>query len=103
MAVYTTLALEEIRSGLSPFELGRLLRAEPVATGIENTTYFVTFAQDSAPAGEYVLTLGESIAASDMEFVAHLTTLLHRHGLPVPAPVATAHRALGAQTCAADS
>lgn len=89
MAVYTALAPEEIEAALRPFGLGPLTRVEPVAAGIENTTYFVTFSQTPDRGAEYVLTLGESIAVQDMEFVAQLTTTLGRHGLPVPAPVAT--------------
>ena len=89
MAVYTMLALDEMREALAPFELGQLIRADPVAAGIENTTYFATFEQSAGRTAEYVLTLGESIASADMEFVAGLTTLLHHHGLPVPAPVTT--------------
>jgi homoserine kinase type II len=89
VAVYTELAAEEISAGLAPFELGRLTRTQAVAAGIENTTYFLTFEQSSGHRIEYVLTLGESIALGDMEFVAHLTTALNHSGLPVPAPVAT--------------
>jgi homoserine kinase type II len=89
MAVHTALAPEEIEAALQPFGLGRLVRVEPVAAGIENTTYFVTFDSAQDQHAEYVLTLGESIAEKDMEFVARLTTTLRQHGLPVPAPVAT--------------
>jgi homoserine kinase type II len=89
MAVYTALAPEEIEAALQPFGLGLLVRVEPVAAGIENTTYFVTFDSAQDQHAEYVLTLGESIAEKDMEFVARLTTTLRQHGLPVPAPVAT--------------
>jgi homoserine kinase type II len=82
--------MDEIRTALAPFELGRLVLAEAVAAGIENTTYFLTFEQAQDRRAEYVLTLGESIAADDMEFVARLTTLLQQqHDLPVPAPVTT--------------
>ena len=88
MAVYTVLAPGEIEAALQPFVLGALVRVEPVAAGIENTTYFVTFESAPERRSEYVLTLGESIAAQDMEFVAQLTTTLRQHGLPVPAPVA---------------
>jgi homoserine kinase type II len=76
------------------FELGDLVRVEPVAAGIENTTYFLWFQKSGGRTDEYVLTIGESIGAPDMSFVARLTTLLHEHGLPVPAPVVMAGQAL---------
>lgn len=88
MAVYTALAQEEIDIALAPFGLGPPTRIEAVAAGIENTTYFISFGPPASRT-EYVLTLGESIAAQDMEFVARLTTTLERNDLPVPAPVAT--------------
>lgn len=85
MAVYTVLTEDELREALAPFEPGRLVAVEPVAAGIENTTYFLT-CERGGQSIEYVLTIGESIGASDMAFVAKLTTAFHEDGLPVPAP-----------------
>lgn len=86
MAVYTVLTKEELAAALAGFDLGHLVDAEAVGAGIENTTYFVTFDAGHAYS-EYVLTIGESIGANDMHFVATLTTALSADGLPVPAPV----------------
>lgn len=88
MAVYTVVDIEELRALLARFALGQLIAAEGVGAGIENTTYFLAFEAARGRRAEYVLTIGESIAAADMQFVAALTTALHAAGLPVPSPVA---------------
>lgn len=87
MAVYTVLTFEEIRALVGSFKLGYLTGVEAVGAGIENTTYFLTCAESSEIIREYVLTIGESITATDMEFVATLTKALASAGLPVPAPI----------------
>ena len=41
MAVFTTLSTQDVRSRLPDFNIGELLSLEPIASGIENTNYFL--------------------------------------------------------------
>lgn len=90
MAVYTRVEFAELAELIAPLQLGQLVAAEGIAAGIENTTYFLTFAAPDQPAAQqqFVLTIAESIARADIEFVAQLTSALSRNGLPVPSPLA---------------
>lgn len=92
MAVYTELEFAEIEALVAPLSLGRLVAAEGIAAGIENTTYFLDF-ERTTPAYQiekFVLTIVESLSKPEVEFIARLTTYLHQHGLPVPAPAPSA-------------
>jgi homoserine kinase type II len=91
MAVYTHLEFDEIEALVAPLSLGRLVAAQGIDAGVENTTYFLDFASDieSKVVKQYVLTLAESLLKPDLEFIATFMYDLHAHGLPVPAPVGT--------------
>lgn len=86
MAVYTLLEFDEIATLVAPFSLGRLIRAEGIAAGVENTTYFLDFACDQVGDGRYVLTVAESLSRTDLEFIATLMHALNARGLPVHSP-----------------
>ncbi|HSI58308.1 MAG TPA: homoserine kinase [Ideonella sp.] len=95
MAVYTEVSLDEARRFVLQLGLGELLALKPVASGIENTNYFVTTAD-----GEWVLTLFERLGFEQLPFYLQLMRHLARHGLPVPEPRADAageilHRVAG--------
>ncbi|AMS45084.1 homoserine kinase [Aminobacter aminovorans] len=83
MAVYTALSKGEIAAFIRPLDLGTLHSALGVASGIENTNYFV----DTAT-GCYVLTLFERLTADELPFYLHLMKHLAARGIPVPDPVA---------------
>lgn len=85
MAVYTEVSAEQARTLLSGLGLGELLSLRPIASGIENTNYFVT-----TPEGDWVLTLFERLSAEQLPFYLQLMKHLARHGLPVPEPRADA-------------
>jgi homoserine kinase type II len=51
MAVFTALTRAEAASFLTQFTLGELVDLQGIASGIENTNYFLTTSQ-----GRYVLT-----------------------------------------------
>jgi homoserine kinase type II len=70
---------------LNDLALGELQSLKPIASGIENTNYFVT-----SSTGEFVLTLFERLSAQQLPFYLQLMRHLARHSLPVPEPRANA-------------
>ena len=83
MAVYTPVSDAELREWLRRYSVGALVGCEPVATGIENSNYFVVTTQ-----GRYFLTLFERLPAEELPFYLELMAHLARHGIPCPAPIA---------------
>ncbi|BAP87602.1 homoserine kinase [Burkholderiales bacterium GJ-E10] len=84
MAVFTDLSREDMLALLDRYALGALQRFQGIASGIENSNFFLT-----TDAGKYVLTVFERLRAEDLPFYLGLMRHLARHDLPVPEPVAT--------------
>ncbi len=82
MSVYTPVSAPDLDAWLARYAVGGLAQMQPIASGIENTNYFVTTER-----GRYVLTLYERLPASELPFYLNLMAHLARAGVEVPAPV----------------
>jgi homoserine kinase type II len=83
MAVFTAVQEQEARQWLAGFDLGELTELRGIASGIENTNYFLTTTR-----GRYVLTLFERLSAEQLPFYLGLMQHLAQHGVACPAPIA---------------
>jgi len=83
MSVYTTVTAAELDAWLTRYTVGGLDEIVPIASGIENTNYFVTTER-----GRFVLTLYERLPASELPFYLNFMAHLARAGVEVPAPIA---------------
>ncbi|HTS21646.1 MAG TPA: homoserine kinase [Casimicrobiaceae bacterium] len=83
MSVYTAVTAEELSAWLTRYALGTVQAFEPIASGIENSNYFLTTEK-----GRYVLTLYERLPPDELPFYLNLMAHLARAGVKVPAPEA---------------
>ena len=83
MSVYTPVSAADLDAWLLRYAVGGLAELTPIASGIENTNYFVTTER-----GRYVLTLYERLPTAELPFYLNLMAHLARAGVEVPAPVA---------------
>ena len=83
MSVYTTVTFDELSAWLLRYALGPLEDVTPIASGIENTNYFVTTSNE-----RLVLTLYERLPIEDLPFYLNLMAHLAQHGVPAPMPIA---------------
>ena len=95
MAVFTEVSVDQARALATRLGAGELIELTGIASGIENTNYFVTTTD-----GQWVLTLFERLTAEQLPFYLGLMRHLARRGLPVPEPRADAdgrivHRVAG--------
>jgi homoserine kinase type II len=89
MAVFTDLTREDAAALLEQFRLGELIDLRGIASGIENSNFFLT-----TDRGEFVLTVFERLPAAKLPFYLGLMLHLARRGLPVPEPHETLAGAL---------
>lgn len=86
MAVFTHLTLEEVNAWLKQFyELGEAIELKGIASGIENSNYFLSTQKDGQR-NEYVLTIFERLTAEQLPFYLQLVEHLAKKGIAVPAP-----------------
>jgi len=86
MAVFTPVSLDDLTEWLASFKLGQPLALKGIASGIENSNFFLT-----TEAGEFVLTVFEKLTFEQLPFYLELMRHLAEHGVLVPAPVANRH------------
>jgi len=82
MSVYTPVTTLELEAWLARYAVGELVSQSPIATGIENTNYFVTTTN-----GRYVLTLYERLPSNELPFYLNLMPHLANAGAECPAPI----------------
>ena len=83
MAVFTAVGLDDISQWIKQFPLGDALALRGIASGIENTNFFLTTER-----GEYVLTVFENLGFEQLPFYLNLMRHLSERAIPVPSPVA---------------
>jgi homoserine kinase type II len=89
VAVYTSVDATELSAWLARYTVGALVRHTPIASGIENTNYFV-----DTDKGAFVLTLFERLPQEDLPFYLNLCAHLAKNGVRVAAPQADRSGAL---------
>jgi homoserine kinase type II len=89
MAVFTPVTLDDISQWITQFPLGQALALKGIASGIENSNFFLTTER-----GEYVLTIFENLSFEQLPFYLNLMRHLAERGVLVPAPVANAEGSL---------
>jgi homoserine kinase type II len=85
MAVFTSVTLEDLAPWMKQFPLGQAHAIRGIASGIENSNFFIDTDQ-----GEFVLTIFENLNFEQLPFYLKLMRLLADHGVLVPAPIANA-------------
>jgi homoserine kinase type II len=83
MAVFTSVTLDDLDQWIKQFPLGKALALKGIASGIENSNFFLTTER-----GEYVLTIFENLDFEQLPFYVQLMRHLAARGVPVPDPVA---------------
>src|SRR5471032_505545 len=83
MAVFTPVSLDDLTQWIKQFPLGQPLALKGIASGIENSNFFLT-----TEAGDYVLTIFEVLSFEQLPFYLKLMHHLADRGVLVPAPVA---------------
>ncbi|RJF99572.1 homoserine kinase [Noviherbaspirillum saxi] len=83
MAVFTPVNLDDLTDWMHQFKLGKPLAIKGIASGIENSNFFLT-----TETGEFVLTIFEQLSFAQLPFYLHLMRHLAERGVLVPVPIA---------------
>ena len=83
MAVFTAVSLDDLTHWIEQFPLGKAIALKGIASGIENSNFFMTTER-----GEFVLTIFENLSFEQLPFYLQLMRHLAERGVLVPAPVA---------------
>lgn len=84
MAVFTELTMSDVAESLKDFSIGQATALTPIASGIENTNYFL-----DTTAGRWVLTVFERLRESELPFYLELSEHLAKKGCSVARPQRT--------------
>lgn len=87
MSVFTSVTEADASALLERFSIGAPTVLKGIASGIENTNYFLTTSQ-----GNYVLTLFEQLTPTELPYFLQLMDHLSSRGVPCPQPVASRHQ-----------
>jgi homoserine kinase type II len=82
MAVFTAVTASQLADWLQDYELGEAVDFRGIASGIENSNFFLTTTR-----GDYVLTIFENLSAAQLPFYLDLMRHLASHAVPVPDPM----------------
>jgi homoserine kinase type II len=82
MAVFTAVTASQLADWLQGYELGEAVDFRGIASGIENSNFFLTTTR-----GDYVLTIFENLSAAQLPFYLDLMRHLASHAVPVPDPM----------------
>ena len=93
MAVYTALDPQVLSAWLTQHDVGELVACRGIASGIENSNFFVT-TRDGATQREFVVTLFERLSLAELPFYLALMKHLAERGSPCPEPMVDRHGAL---------
>ena len=88
MAVFTSVSLDDVQAWIAQFPLGEAVALTGIASGIENSNFFLTTEQDGRRT-EYVLTIFENLSFEQLPFYLQLMRHLATRGVLVPEPVPT--------------
>lgn len=86
MSVFTQLDVEQAGACLEAYSLGSVESLTGIAEGVQNSNFFL-----STSAGDYVLTIFDSVPPTQIPFYIRLMDHLATRGIPCPAPVANRH------------
>ncbi|SOY88602.1 homoserine kinase [Cupriavidus taiwanensis] len=86
MAVFTTVSQDEIARWLLDFDLGEVRELRGIASGIENSNFFLTM-EHEGQTRQYVLTIFERLSFTQLPYYLHLMAHLAERGIRVPAPI----------------
>ena len=87
MAVFTPVSLDEVIQWIPQFKLGTPVALKGIASGIENSNFFLTMDRDGAQE-QYVLTIFENLTFEQLPFYLKLMHHLAARGVLVPDPMA---------------
>lgn len=88
MAVFTAVSQAEIEHWLQDYDLGSIIDFRGIASGIENSNFFLTTERDGTT-HQYVLTIFERLTFEQLPFYLYFMQHLHAAGIAVPAPMAS--------------
>ncbi|HEU4622272.1 MAG TPA: phosphotransferase, partial [Burkholderiaceae bacterium] len=88
MAVFTPVTPTEVARFLEAFDLGTVASLDGIASGIENTNYFLeTTGGDASLGRRFVLTIFEKLRADELPFYLEFMRALSAAGIRVPRPM----------------
>ncbi len=94
MSVFTCVHPADAKDLLLQFDIGGLANLQGIASGIENTNYFLDTTQQ-----RYVLTLFERLGVDELPFFLRLMRHLAQQDIPCPCPIANRDGELLQQVC----